>query len=270
MQIDGIDVCETILRDGREVPPPMLYPEPEGGEGPVSRRPGSAPPLLFLHGWGVGHDSYGSLLTRLSETHTVYAPDMPGFGKTPEPSEPWDVDRYADFVLAYCKARGLTGPVMMGHSNGGRVLLCLLSRDFPGVTPPRVVLFDAAGLKRGRGLRVYFKVYTYKAVKIFLKPFPKALERYRAGRGSADYRAASPLMKATMSKLLAADLSDALPRIKAPTLLIWGEDDTATPLADGRRMEREIPDAGLAVLPGGHWAFMERLPHTMRILDSFL
>ncbi|MCL2003565.1 MAG: alpha/beta hydrolase [Oscillospiraceae bacterium] len=244
MRIDGIDVHETVM--------------------------GSGPPLLFLHGWGVGHESYLPLLNRLAVTHTVYAPDMPGFGKTPEPETAWGADGYADFVSAYCAAKGLTAPVCVAHSNGGRVLLRLLSRDEPGVAPPRVVLFDAAGLRPKRGLKRTAKVYTYKAGKILLKPFPKALERYRAGKGSADYRAASPLMKAVMSKLLAVDLSGGLPNIKAPILLVWGEDDTATPLADGRRMERLIPGAGLAVLPGGHWAFMERLPHTMRILDSFL
>jgi len=244
LQIDGIDIHETVIGSGQK--------------------------MLFLHGWGVGHESYLPLLRHLAATHTVYAPDMPGFGKSAEPPQAWDVDRYADFVEAYCKAKGLTEPVCMGHSNGGRVLLRLLSRDNPGIRPPRAVLFSAAGLKPKRGLRYYIKVYTYKIAKCFLKPFPKALERYRAKKGSADYRAASPLMKSTMSKLLSVDLLDALPRIKVPTLLIWGEDDTATPLADGKKMERLIPDAGLAVLPGGHWAFMERLTHTVRILDSFL
>lgn len=244
MQVEGIDVHESVLGEGS--------------------------PLLFLHGWGVGHDSYLPLLQRLAETHTVFAPDLPGFGKTPEPSEPWDVVRYADFVVAYCRAKGLSEPVCIGHSNGGRVLLRLLSRDDPGIAPPRMVLFDAAGLRRKHGLTYYLKVYTYKAWKLFLKPFPKALELYRSKKGSADYRAASPLMKATMSKLLSEDLGAALPKIRVSTLLVWGEDDTATPLSDGKRMARDIPDAGLAVIPGGHWAFMERLPHTMRILDSFL
>ncbi|MDR1668887.1 MAG: alpha/beta fold hydrolase [Oscillospiraceae bacterium] len=231
---------------------------------------GNGPPLLFLHGWGVGHDSYKPLLERLAATYTVYAPDLPGFGKTPEPPEAWDAERYADFVLAYCGERKIANPVCMAHSNGGRVLLTLLTRKNPGFAPPRVVLFGAAGLRRKRGLKNNIKVYTYKLGKLFLKPFPKALRRYQEKKGSADYRAASPLMRAVMSKLLASDLAPALGRVKAPVLLVWGENDTASPLADGRAMERGIPGAGLAVIPGGHWSFLERLPHTMRILDAFL
>jgi len=218
----------------------------------------------------VGHEESSPLLTQLSASHEVYAPDMPGFGKAPEPPEPWDVDNYADFVAAYCAENGLTEPVCMGHSNGGRVLLRLLSRKNPPISPPKMILLNSAGLKPKRGLKTRMKVYTYKACKLLLRPFPKLLKRYQEGKGSDDYRAASPVMKATMSKLLSIDLTADLPKIKPSTLLIWGEDDTATPLSDGRTMERGIPGAGLVVLPGGHWAFLERLPHTMRILNSFL
>lgn len=231
---------------------------------------GDGPPLLFLHGWGVGHDSYTPLLAHLRKRFTVHSPDLPGFGKSPEPPEPWDAGRYAEFTARYCEQNGLTVPVVMGHSNGGRVLIKLLSRRDCPVAPPKAVLFDSAGIKPRRAPSYYLKVYSYKAGKLLLTPFPKLKAKFQAGRGSSDYRSASPLMRATMSKLLAEDLSGALHLVKPPTLLIWGEGDTATPIADGRLMEKRIPGAGLVTLPGGHWAFMERLPQTLRILDSFL
>lgn len=231
---------------------------------------GAGPPLLFLHGWGVGHELYGPLLAHLQKTFTVYAPDLPGFGKSAEPPEPWDADRYADFVLSLCRAYELSVPVVMGHSNGGRILLRLLSREDCPLRPPKMVLFDSAGIKPRRGLSYYMKIYAYKAGKILLTPFPRLKTRYQSRSGSADYRAASPVMRATMSKLLSLDVTVGLPRIKPSTLLIWGESDTATPPADGRLMASRIPGAGLVTLPGGHWAFMENLPRVLRILDSFL
>ena len=62
-----------------------------------------------------------------------------------------------------------------------------------------------------------------------------------------------------------------LPRLSCPTLLIWGERDTATPLADAQVMERLIPDAGLCVIKGaGHFSFVERPGEVHAIMASFL
>ena len=77
-------------------------------------------------------------------------------------------------------------------------------------------------------------------------------------------------MKQTMNRVLAEDVSDDLPKIAASTLLIWGDKDDATPLTDGQKMEKLIPDAGLVTLPGGHFAFAENWAKTTAVLDAFL
>jgi pimeloyl-ACP methyl ester carboxylesterase len=62
-----------------------------------------------------------------------------------------------------------------------------------------------------------------------------------------------------------------MPEIEAPTLLFWGENDTATPLADAKKMERLIPDAGLVTVAGaGHYSFLENTPLFLRVVESFL
>jgi pimeloyl-ACP methyl ester carboxylesterase len=62
-----------------------------------------------------------------------------------------------------------------------------------------------------------------------------------------------------------------MPKIKASTLLFWGENDTATPLDDAKRMEKLIPDAGLVTVAGaGHYSFLENMPLFVRVLESFL
>ena len=89
--------------------------------------------------------------------------------------------------------------------------------------------------------------------------------------GSADYRNASERMRQTMVKCINEDLTDLLPKNEVSTLLIWGEADTATPLRDGKLMEKLIPDAGLVTLAGaGHFAFAEQWGLCSRVLDSFL
>ena len=84
------------------------------------------------------------------------------------------------------------------------------------------------------------------------------VEKSLKKKGSADYQAASPKMRAIMSKCVNEDLRNRLPGIKEPTLLIWGEKDTATPLSDAELMEKAIPDAGLVSFPDcGHYSFLD-------------
>jgi len=106
--------------------------------------------------------------------------------------------------------------------------------------------------------------------KLIARCFPGLLEKLRVTFGSADYAAASPMMRQCLVRVVNEDLSHLLPTITPPTLLVWGENDTATPLADGQRMEKEIPNAGLAVIRGaGHFSFVEQPVIFRNIMASF-
>ena len=79
------------------------------------------------------------------------------------------------------------------------------------------------------------------------------------------------MMRRILSKVVNEDLTDKLQHIKAPTLLIWGENDSATPLYDAKKMERLIPDAGLVSFPGcGHYSFLDNPMQFAAVLRSFL
>ena len=97
------------------------------------------------------------------------------------------------------------------------------------------------------------------------------IDAMRAKRGSSDYNNASPMMRAILSKVVNEDLKEKMPLIKAPTLLIWGENDTATPLRDAKIMEKLIPNAGLVSFPGcGHYSFLDNPFQFAAVLRSFL
>ena len=141
----------------------------------------------------------------------------------------------------------------------------------------KLILIDAAGVKPRRSLKYYVKVYSFKLSKLFFKAVLGAekaqarIEKERARRGSSDYRNASPKMRSIMSRVVNEDLCHLMPSIKAPTLLIWGENDTATPLSDAKKMERLIPDAGLVSFPGcGHYSFLDNPGQFAAVLNSFL
>lgn len=237
---------------------------------------GSGPVVLLLHGWGAPAETYRLIIDHLSAYCRVIAPDLPGFGGSEEPKEPWPPARYAEFVRQFTAALHITEATLIGHSNGGRVALHLLTEGCP-FEVRKLILMDAAGLKPHRGLSYYCKVYSYKLTRwIFSLPvlrtlFPNVVENARRRHGSADYRAASPVMRQSMVLAVNEDLTKLLPNVKASTLLIWGENDTATPLSDAKKMEQLIPDAGLVTLAGaGHFAFAERWGQCSRVLDAFL
>ena len=232
--------------------------------------------VLLLHGWGVDGSIYHLITNHLSAYCRVVVPDLPGFGGSEEPPAPWTPTQYGDFVLAFCQELGITEAVVMGHSNGGRILLELLSREQLPLQVHKAVLMGCAGIPAKHSLKYYARVYTFKMLKaIFSLPgirhlFPNAVDNARRRFGSSDYRQASPVMRQSMVLALGTDCTPLLPNIKASTLLIWGRNDTATPLRDGQLMEKRIPDAGLVVLEGGHYAFAEQFPQCSRVLDSFL
>ncbi len=238
---------------------------------------GSGPVVLLLHGWAAPAATYRLIIDHLSTYCRVIAPDLPGFGGSEEPDRPWRVDDFVDFAEAFAAQLHLTEAVLMGHSFGGRMIIKWMNCPQRQLRVPKIVLLDAAGIKPHHSFGYYCKVYRFKAAKWFFRLpgirrlFPDAVEKARAKHGSADYRQASPIMRQSMVMAIGEDLTALLPGVDAPTLLIWGEKDTATPLSDGQLMEKRIPDAGLVVLPGaGHFAFAERWGQCSRVLDAFL
>lgn len=234
---------------------------------------GSGRPLILMHGWGCTMDTVASIERTAAETHTVYNVDFPGFGQSPEPDEVWGVDRYTQLIERFASKLGLIKPVLVGHSFGGRVAILMASRT----AVDKVVLVDAAGVKPRRSLKYYYKVYSFKAAKAAVKallPSAKAdkiINKWRSKRASADYASASPRMRAILSRVVNEDLQSVMPSIKAPTLLIWGENDTATPLRDAKRMERLIAGSGLVSFSGcGHYSFLDNPVQFAAVLRSFL
>ena len=210
----------------------------------------SGEPIVFLHGWGSRAELFSGLIELAAKKYRVLAPDMPGFGDTPEPPEPWDVGRYADFVLEMLGPYSPKRVILVGHSFGGRVILKLTERELP-FEISKIILIDSAGIKPKKSLRQRASLILYKCGRriMSLPPlkrlFPDAVEKMRKKRGSADYNAASETMRKTLVNVVNEDLRHTLPGVKAPTLLIWGTADTATPLSDAELMEKLIPDAGL-------------------------
>ena len=236
---------------------------------------GEGTPVLLLHGWGSSKEVYGGIIKTLSGRCRLVALDFPGCGNSDIMDKPWTLDDYCNFVLKFMDAVELKNPIMMGHSHGGRVTLYMTATGM--VNPPKIVLLDAAGLIPKKTLKQKFRAKSFKAIKRVLtlplvRNFSSSLlEKARRHYGSADYNAAPEVLRKTLVSLVNTDIRDVLPNIKCPSLLIWGENDTATPLVDAKTIEKLISDSGLCVIKGtGHFSFCEKPWEANAIINSFI
>lgn len=144
------------------------------------------------------------------------------------------------------------------------------SRALP-FTIDKIILVDSAGIRPEKTAAQKRKESVVKFGKKLVSGSPKLLNKLQSMTGSADYRAASPLMRQILVNVVNEDLTDLLPKIKQETLLIWGTLDTATPISDAEKMEELLPDAGLARIEGaGHFSFLDNAALFNSILSSYL
>ncbi|MBQ6826008.1 MAG: alpha/beta hydrolase [Clostridia bacterium] len=236
---------------------------------------GSGIPVLLLHGWNSSFDVYKGIMAALSDRCRLVAVNFPGCGNSDTMEKPWHLEDYCDFVLKFMKELNLENPILIGHSHGGRTILKMAAEGM--VNPPKIVLLDSAGLIPKKSFKQKFRAKSFKTIKWALtRPIIKnysegLLQKARNHYGSADYNAAPLVLRQTMVSLVNTDLRDIIPNIKCPTLLIWGENDTATPLSDAKIIESLISDAGLCVIKGaGHYSFCENPYQAHAILRSFI
>lgn len=231
--------------------------------------------IVILHGWGASIESFNPVSNYLSKNNKVYVIDLPGFGSSDEPKRDFFIVDYANIINKFLKQLNIENSTLIGHSFGGRVIMKLVG-DL-GYTPKNIILVDSAGIKPKRKIDYYFKVYSYKTVKMLIKLFnskdkaEEIISELRKKAGSTDYKTASDIMKKVLINTVNEDLRYCLPNIKVPTLLIWGENDKDTPVKDAKIIEKLIPDSGLIVFKNaGHYSYLDKLNDFLVIVNNFL
>ncbi len=242
---------------------------------------GSGKPLLILHGWGSNSAVMLPVAEQVKSIRTAYLIDLPGFGHSPEPNQAWSIDDYADAVEEFADTVFEGQPFdLLAHSFGARISLKLLTRDSISDRIEKVVFTGAAGLKPKLRASYYLRLYTAKLLKLPFFLLPSKLRESGLNRlrntaawkklGSSDYRQLTGVMRETFVKTVTEYLDDLLPEIEHEILLVWGKNDSSTPLDQAKRFEKGLKKNALVLIDeAGHYAFLDKPTHFGAIIKAY-
>ena len=214
--------------------------------------------ILILHGWGGQPKNWEKVVKQLKEKKIqVEIPYLPGFDKNQPINKPYTLNDYRQWLLSYLQQKKINKPVLVGHSNGGRIAAYFAAKYSDKIK--KLILIASAGIPPKNRIKIFiFKIISKIGKKIFQfirneKLFKLAQKIIYKLAGESDYLKASPLMKKTMINLLAIDLTSDLAKIKCPTLIIWGKNDKITPLWIGKKIRQLIKNSQMKIIEnGGH------------------
>lgn len=236
---------------------------------------GKGQAIVMLHGWGANLGTFDELAAHLSKEFRVIRLDFPGFGGSPKPASSWGVGQYAELVAGFISKLKL-GDVygIIGHSFGGRVIIKGVADD--NFHPKKVILIGTAGVKPSESIKkAIYKSIAKVGKTVTSLPGLKSLrpmlrKKLYGAAGASDYLNAGDMQQIFLNTIN-EDLLPLVHGIKQPTLLIWGENDTETPIQDAQKIEREIPNGQLVVVPGaGHFVYTDDSRAVIKELDAFL
>lgn len=227
-----------------------------------------SPKVLALHGWGRSSKDFERVLDGID----AVALDLPGFGASPPPADPIGAEGYALLVRPVLEELD-TPIVLIGHSFGGRIAVALGGSD-PG-SVASLVLTGVPLVRRepprrpGLGFRLARSAHRAGLLS------EDQMERLRRRRGSADYRAATGVMRDVLVVAVNESYHHQLAQIQAPVRLVWGAEDAEVPVDVAERAATVLADAGvpveLEVLEGvGHLVPIQAPEVLRRHLDEVL
>lgn len=224
-------------------------------------------PLILLHGWGGRPKDWQPLQKKLVQSgEVVYVPSLPGFDDRPL-SKPWHTVDYAAWLGQFLSSRKISQCFLIGHSFGGQVAI-----NFTAQYPDQVaglILINSAGIRNQPNLKRLIFTPLAKLGKWFFSDKLKGV--FYRFLHEVDYYQSSPMMKLTLKNILTEDQQVSMAKIIPPTLLIWGESDTYTPLKEGKMIHRLIKNSRLIIIPAGrhglHYTHVDKL---FKLITDFI
>ncbi|EKX58331.1 Alpha/beta hydrolase fold protein [Rhodobacter sp. AKP1] len=250
------------------------------------RGPKGAPAVILIHGFGSSLHTWSAWQDRMAATRRVISFDLPGLGLSPpDATGDYSDRRVADILIAIMDREGLQQADLIGNSIGGRIAF-----TFAAAHPERVrklVLvspdgYESPGFTYGEAPEVPLLA---EALRYWL---PRPLLRLSLGMAYADPNVMSDQIVSRYYDLIRAPgvreaLIDRmrqtvlvppetlLARVRAPTLLLWGEEDAVIPASNAPSYARALPDVRTVLLPHmGHVPQEEGPDRSLVPVEAFL
>jgi 2-hydroxy-6-oxonona-2,4-dienedioate hydrolase len=225
-------------------------------QGPAS----GGPPVVLVHGYGMSSSYMAPIAKRLAAEHTVYAPDLPGHGRSDSPGRPLSIPGLAESLRAWMDAAGIGRAAFLGNSMGCQVIAELAVRHPERID--RLILIgptvDPAARALGRELPRLLEDGAAERLSLILlvaRAYSRDLRR----------------LHEEMDAVLADRIEEKLPRITAPSLVVRGERDAVAPQAWAEEVASLLGAEAVRVIPGkGHAPNYSAPDELMRILRPFL
>jgi pimeloyl-ACP methyl ester carboxylesterase len=231
-------------------------------------RSGSGKTVVLIHGWGDLSSGFESLRRELDKQFDIIVPDLPGFGGSQMPPKAWGIDDYAAFLATFLKKINVNNVyALIGHSNGGAIAIRGLANG--QLSSKKLILLASAGIRGKYRGRVKAIRYITKLGKVLSKPLPSSAKkhlRHKVYRTVGSDMLVAEHLQETFKKIVTDDVQAAAAKLTLPTLLIYGKNDTQTPVSYGVLFHSLIKGSRLTILPDGDHFF--HLDHTREVVQS--
>jgi len=238
------------------------------------QRQGKGKVVILLHGWADRLETFRNIMPELAKQYDVIALDLPGFGQTQMPTTTWKLDHYALFLQAFIKKLGLEDIyALVGHSNGGALAIKATADGF--VKPQKLVLLASSGVRDTAKLKRVATKAVAKTGKVMTFWLPKTtkqkLQKKLYGTIGSDMLVA-PHLQETFKQTVRQDIQRDAVKITVPTLLIYGEQDKATPIESvAKQLNTRIAGSYLKIIPGAdHFVHQVAATEVSQEIQEFL
>ena len=187
--------------------------------------------LLFLHGWGQNIDMMKPVADAFQKDYRIVIVDLPGFGQSEEPTSVWNLNDFVECIHDLMNHLKIEKPVLFGHSFGGKIALLYASMY------PTEKLIVCGSPYRKEIENLSFKTKMLKKLKK-VPGLNSVAERAKKYIGSRDYKNATPIMRDILVEHVNFDIVEEIKKIKASTLIIWGDQDAEVPVERAYELEK--------------------------------